>query len=41
VSLGNIVDKFSDQHGLADACTTDFSSSGVRGKEVDKLDACL
>ena len=39
---GNIADQFHDDNGLADAGTaeqTDFAALGVRGDQVDDLDA--
>lgn len=41
MSLGNVVDKFLNQHSLADTGTTektDFTTTGIRSEEVDDLD---
>lgn len=41
MSLGDVVDEFLDQHGLANTSTseeTDFSTTGVRSEEIDDLD---
>ena len=41
VLLGDVVDQFHDENGLADtgaAEQTDLSAPGVRGEEVDNLD---
>ena len=40
--LGDVVDEFHDQHGLADAGAAeqaDLAAAGVRGEQVDDLDA--
>lgn len=44
VGLGDVVDKFLDEHGLADTCTTEetnLATTSVGGEEVDDLDAGL
>jgi hypothetical protein len=44
VGLGNVVDEFLNQHSLADTGTTEktnFTTTGVRGEEVDNLDTSL
>ena len=42
--LGDVVDQFHDQHGLADAGATeqaDLAALGIRGQEIDDLDTRL
>jgi len=44
VSLGNVVDKFSNEHSLSDTSTTketNLSTLGVRGQQVNDLDTSL
>jgi peptide chain release factor 1 len=44
VSLGDVVDELLNEHSLSDTGTTeksDFTTSGVRGEQVDDLDTGL
>ena len=44
MGLGDVVDEFLNQHGLANSGTTEqtnFSTTGVRGEQVDNLDTSL
>ncbi len=44
VSLGDVVDKLLNQHGLSDTSTTeqsDLSTTSVRSEEIDNLDTGL
>ena len=44
MSLGDVVDKFLNQHGLSDTGTTEktnLSTTSIRSEEVDDLDSGL